>query len=382
MCTDSPKPTIALVGTVSSSIFGFRRPLLELLVSKGYEVYVFVADLSEEAKLRARKELGVTAEKYDLARTGINPFADLKSAWLLAARLKEIKPDVLFCYFAKPVIWGTLAGVCARVRSRYGMLEGLGYFFTVDPGNDTLKKKLIRYVQVCLFHVSVPFLKGLIVLNVDDKRELVDYYRVRAKEVFVLGGIGLDLGDFPYMPMPSASISFIFIGRLLKEKGINEFLDAAVHLKSKYPNLEFKVLGDVDVGNPGSVDKGRLNDLVSKKVIIYPGVVSDVAGWIASSSVFVLPSYREGFPRSTQEAMAVGRAVVTTDVPGCRETVCDGVNGFIVSPHNWSELSAAMERFVKNPALIEVMGRNSRAIAEQRFDASLISARLVGFLGL
>lgn len=373
---------IVLVGTVSSSIFGFRKLLLQSMVKAGHEVHILTTDLTPELKYRAMDELNVNAEKYSLARTGMNPITDLKNAWLLYRHLRAMQPDYVFCYFSKPVIWGALAARIGRIKACYGMLEGLGYYFTDDPQGNSFKKRFVRRIQVGLFKLVLPMLKGLVVLNPDDKEELVDKYRIRQHNVLVLGGIGLDLTEYPYSEPNMHRVRFIFVGRLLAEKGINEYLQAAVLVKERYPRAEFVILGMADPGNPGAVDKTYLNRLVDDGTVIYPGSVPNVADWLATSSVFVLPSYREGVPRSTQEAMAVGRPIITTRVPGCRETVRDGENGFKVAPHSPEAVAQAMEKFITNPDLILSMGWRSRELAEQLFDAKEVNQRLLSFLGL
>jgi len=172
------------------------------------------------------------------------------------------------------------------------------------------------------------------------------------------------------------------ISRLLAEKGINEFLKAAELVRSKHQSISFIVLGGLDNSNPGSVETNFLNRLIDKEIVIYPGQVEDVKEWLRDSSVFVLPSYREGMPRSTQEAMAIGRPVITTDVPGCRETVIDGLNGFKVAPFSSTALVEAMVRFINGPQLVSEMGLHSRRLAEEHFNADKVNERLITMLGL
>jgi len=374
---------IVLLGTVSSSIFGFRKPLLQSLVEEGHDVYILTTDLTPETRRRAKDELNVSAEKYTLSRTGLNPIVDIRNAWRLYRHLKIARPDYVFCYFAKPVIWGAVAARFAGVKYRFGMLEGLGYYFTDDPEGNSRKKRSIRRVQIELFRLVLPSLSGLVVLNPDDKSDIVVKYGVRQNNVMVLGGIGLDFLEFPHSEPDVSRVRFVFVGRLLAEKGINVFLRAAEQVKQRYPEAEFVILGEPDLANPGSVDGSYLNQLVENGTVINPGLVSNVAEWLASSSVFVLPSYyREGVPRSTQEAMAIGRAIITTDVPGCRETIWDGENGFMVPPHNPQAVAKAMEKFISDPDLILSMGQRSRALAEQFFNATEVNQRLKRFLGL
>ncbi len=210
------------------------------------------------------------------------------------------------------------------------MLEGLGFTFTEQPFPLPFKTKLIRWVQVQLYRLSVPLLDKIIFLNPDDPKDLLEKYSIKSKKTEILGAIGLDLTNYAFVQPDTSKRRFIFIGRLLAEKGINEYIGAAKLVKQQYPDAEFVVLGGLDEGNPGGLKKAQLEALIKENIIIYPGHVNDVPRWIAEASVFVLPSYREGVPRSTQEAMAIGRAVITTDVPGCKETVEHGVNGFIV----------------------------------------------------
>ena len=188
-------------------------------------------------------------------------------------------------------------------------------------------------------------------MNPDDKTDLLVKYNIKAKQVNILGGIGLELDKYPYSEVDITRISnrvkFLFIGRLLKEKGIHEFIGAAKLVKKKYPDAIFTVLGAIDKSNLGAITEEELNQLINSGVIEYPGSVNNVSEWITHHDVFVLPSYREGVPRSTQEAMAIGRAIITTDVPGCRETVENGVNGFLVNKWDINELAEKMIFFIE-----------------------------------
>jgi glycosyltransferase involved in cell wall biosynthesis len=197
--------------------------------------------------------------------------------------------------------------------------------------------------------------------------------------VSVLGGIGLNLRDYPYSRPSTDVLSFIFVGRLLAEKGVREYVAAARLVKLQYPNVKFVMLGDLDEANPGALSREELEQLVHKGVVTHPGHVDDVRDWLKQSSVFVLPSYREGVPRSTQEAMAMGRPVITTDVPGCRDTVIDGKNGFIIPPFSVPDLVEKIIFFIENPHCIESMGLASHVMAQARFDAVKVNSRLLEY---
>lgn len=374
---------VIIIGTVASSFYGFRADLIKLILSLGYEVYAFTSEYSDD-DIERIIQLGAVPVTYQFSRGGVNPAADIRDTYLLANKIREISPDVVFSYFAKPVIFGTLAARIAKVPLVVGMLEGLGYSFTDQPEGLNKKTKLIKSIQLLLYKIALPKLDQLIFLNPDDPKDLLDRYSIKVKNVEILGGIGLNLQDYPYRDLPSISpsINFLFIGRLLKEKGINDFVLAAMLVKERYPDTKFTILGAIDNSNLGALKQSELDELINSEIIDYPGQVEDVQNWIAKSHVFVLPSYREGVPRSTQEAMAVGRPVITTDVPGCRETVTDGVNGFIVNRWDPQSLAEKMIYFIENPEQIKKMGYESYKIAHERFDANKVNKRLLKLIGL
>lgn len=370
---------IVIIGTVASSVLGFRGPLIKSLLANGHKVFAFAIDYTDAQK-NTLIEWGVVPVDYALSRAGINPVADLKTLLQLKKLLQPIQPDVVFSHFSKPVIYGTLAAALAKVPRRVAMLEGLGFVFTEQPTGQSFKTKLIRAVQVMLYRLAFRFADRVIFLNPDDPVDLIERYKIKTRQVSVLGGIGLNLVDYPYTPAPTEPVRFIFIGRLLAEKGVGEYIAAAQLVKQQYPDAEFVMLGGLDEANPGGLTREQLDALVVEGTVIYPGHVGNVHEWLASASVFVLPSYREGVPRSTQEAMAIGRAVITSDVPGCRETVVEGVNGFLVPPWSPEQLAKKMICFIEQPELIEQMGKESFRIAQERFDAQKVNERLMEML--
>ncbi|MCO8109087.1 glycosyltransferase family 4 protein [Acinetobacter indicus] len=374
---------VIIISTVASSFYGFRADLIRTLLKKGHQVYAFTSEYTAE-DLKKIEKLGATPITYTLNRGGLNPLADIIATYNLSKKIKAINPDLVFSYFSKPVIFGTLAAKLAKAPRVVGMLEGLGYTFTEQPEGLSKKTQLIKKIQVFLYKIALPQLDQLIFLNPDDPKDLLEKYAINVKKVEVLGGIGLNLQDYPYQPLSNIHLplKFLFIGRLLKEKGIHEFVQAAKLVKKIYPDTEFTVLGAIDHHNLGALQQTELDSLISSNIIQYPGHVSNIKDWIADSHVFVLPSYREGVPRSTQEAMATGRAVITTDVPGCRETVVDGVNGFLVPSWNPEALAEKMIYFIENPEQIQVMGAESYKIAVEKFDAEKVNQRLVNILGL
>ena len=374
---------ILLIGTIASSFYGFRAELIKALISNGFQVYAFTSEYTIQ-DLEKIKNLGAITIPYELNRGGLNPLSDILATYKLSKKIREIKPDLVFSYFTKPVIFGTIAAKLAKVPKIIGMLEGLGYTFTQQPEGFSQKTQIIKKIQILLYKFALPQLDKLIFLNQDDPKDLLQQHAITVKKIEVLGGIGLNLKDYLYQPITNIQqpINFLFIGRLLKEKGIHDFLAAAKIVKDKYPETQFTVLGAIDPHNLGALTQPELDELVSSNIIDYPGHVNNVKDWIAKSHVFVLPSYREGVPRSTQEAMAIGRPIITTDVPGCRETVQNGVNGFLVPKWNSEALAEKMIYFIEHPEQIEKMGYESYKIAQSKFDAEKVNQRLMNILGL
>ena len=373
---------IVMIGTVASSFLRFRADLIKSLLEQKHTVYAFTSEYSEE-ELSLLESLGAIPITYELNRSGLNPLSDVKATYALAKKIKAIAPDIVFSYFAKPVIFGTLAAKIAKVPKLIGMLEGLGYTFTEQPKVTSKKTQLIKNVQVLLYRLALPQLDKIIFLNPDDPRDLLDEYSIRVKQVEVLGGIGLNLNDYSYTSTYPSQPTFIFVARLLAEKGIHDYIAAAKIVKDSYPEAKFIVLGTIDKEALGALTEAELHEVTQANIVEYPGHVNNVPEWIANSSVFVLPSYyREGVPRSTQEAMAIGRAVITTDVPGCRETVINGINGFLIEKWSPQALAEKMIYFIEHPEDIKKMGYESYKIAQDKFDADKVNKRLIDILGL
>lgn len=373
------KNKIILIGTTSSMMLQFRQDLIKFLTQKNWIIYTFICEYNSE-EIESLKEIGAIPVTYNMSRGGLNPFADLKAIKELTNKIKEIQPNIVFSFFAKPIVYGTLAARFAKVPKVIGMLEGLGYTFTDQSNGISLKAKIVRSIQVFLYKIALPKLDDLIFLNHDDPKDLLGKYSIKAKKVHILGGIGLNLKQYPYSTAPINPIHFLFIGRLLKEKGIFELAEAAKIVKEQYPECIITVLGAIDAENMGALKQEQLDKLIEKKIFNYPGYVNNVQEWIKNYSVFILPSYREGIPRSTQEAMAIGRPVITTDVPGCRETVIDGVNGFLIPKWNTKALAEKMIYFIENPDQVNIMGEESYKIAVENFDVNKVNEKLISIL--
>jgi len=370
---------VALIAVEAMSHCKFRAPLIRALTVRGVKVSVLASNFEVSSKARI-SELGAEPVDITMARTGMNPFTDMRDTFRLVSTLSRLKPEIVLSSFIKPVIFGTLAAWLARVPRRIAMIEGLGFVYTDNGVAPGIKTRSLRAMVSSLYRLALKRAHRVIFLNPDDMNDFSSLQIVDRDKATLLGGIGVDLEEWTCKTPVSEPIRFLFVGRLLDEKGINDFIEAARIMKRSRSNIEFVVLGAVD-SNPGSISTEQMNECVKFNLLIWPGHVH-VKPWICRSSVFVLPSYREGLPRSTQEAMAMGRPVITTDVPGCRQTVVDGRNGYLVPVRDPEALANAMIRFVDYPELIAQMGKESRRLAEERFDVHEVNARLIQILGL
>ncbi|WP_197484380.1 glycosyltransferase family 4 protein [Tepidimonas fonticaldi] len=370
-----------LIGHAAQATLNFRAPLLADLVAAGWRVEVLAPDWTAAQRQRLQA-MGVRAASFPLARTGLNPVQDLRTFMALLRHLRRERPQAVFTYAAKTNVWGMLAAAVAGVPRRVAMVEGLGYAFTDGAeGRRTPKQRLIGAVLTTLYRMAFAAAHRVVVLNPDDARDLQRECGLTGSKTVLLGGIGVPLEDWPMHPPHTHPMTFTLVARLLREKGVLEFLQAARRVKARHPATRFWVLGPLD-DNPGGLREADLRPWLDNGTVEWPGAV-DVKPWLAQTSVFVLPSsYREGVPRSTQEAMAMGRPVITTDAPGCRETVVEGVNGFLVPPRDVEALQRAMLRFIEEPELVERMGQESRRLAEERFDVRQANAILLKTMGL
>jgi glycosyltransferase involved in cell wall biosynthesis len=297
----------------------------------------------------------------------LNPFKDLVLLYQLVFIIKKIKPDVVLTYTVKPVVYGMIAARINLIKERYAIITGLGYAF-ISP--NTKIKKILKFIVSFLYKLSLKKTPTVFFQNNDD----LNFFRnakiisSSSKSVRVMGS-GVDLDYFKFSTPPSNQFNLLLIARLLKDKGIYEYVEAARIVKDKISNLDinFILLGSYDL-NPSSIQPSQIEYWASKGYISYHGEVEDVRPFLKQCSIFVLPSYREGLPRSTLEAMATGRAIITTDAPGCRDTVIENENGLLVPKKSAQKLSLAILSLINNSYKINQMGLKSREIAEEKFD--------------
>lgn len=365
----------------STSLSNFRGLLIEALCSHGLEVHAAAPNLlADEATHKWLAARGVICHDVPINRTGLNPLRDLYAFLELFRLMKHIKPSTYLGYTIKPVIWGGMAATLARVPQRVALITGLGYAFT---GRAHGKRAVIQWVVRRLYALALRFTSLVFFQNPDDLCEFRNLGLVTEQQpVIVLNGSGVDLVSYSEAVLPdSGSVNFLLIARLLGDKGVREYIAAASRIIEKYPNVKFHLVGGLDP-NPDGLGEAEVLGWVNAKIVQWSGVLADVRPAIAACHVYVLPSYREGTPRSVLEAMAMGRPVITTDAPGCRETVVDSDNGFLVPVKDVEALAEAMFRFIEAPELIAQMGQRSRAIAEDKYDVHKVNAAMLEGMGL
>ncbi len=362
-----------LIGACPKAMLRFRGALIAELTAQGQEV-VAVAPQADAVTERALKRLGLARLiAAPLDRAGMNPLRDLQALWSLWRIVARERPDTVLTYNIKPMVYGTLAAWLGGVKRRIAMVEGLGYAYT--PGKE-LKRRLARVLSNLLYRIPCTFADALVVLNKDDRDFFAEnFLRGRTERIHLLPGIGVNLADYRPEPLPEGPITFVMISRLLRDKGVVDFVEAARQVKASDPSVRFLLVGGTD-DNPASVSRREIDAWVAEGLLTYAGEVADVRPWLRQSHVFVLPSYREGFPRTIMEAMAMGRPCLTTDVPGCRSAVNHGETGLIVPVKNPNLLAAAMRWFAANRVSIMAMAARGEVHARVNFDASVAATWL------
>ena len=369
-----------MISSFLPSVLNFRGKLLEAIQTKGYEIHIMVPELvnfqEEYQKLIA---LGYQVHEIPMQRTGTNPLADLKLLKNMYQQIRQIQPDVVLSYTIKPVIYGTLAAGLAKVPKRFALITGLGYAF---QNVETAKRSIFQKLVHGLYAQALKYAHKVFFQNPDDLKLFEDMHLLEAnKPAVVVNGSGVNVQDFEVMPLPineqgGVKASFLLIARLLGDKGIREYMAAARSIKAQYPEAEFHLVGWID-DNPSAISQQELETWVNDKIVNYWGKLSDVRPAITASSVYILPSYREGTPRTVLEAMAMGRAVITTDAPGCRETVSHGVNGYLVAVKSVDQLVQSMQYFIEDPKLMISMGQRSREIALNKYDVHQVNKHMM-----
>jgi glycosyltransferase involved in cell wall biosynthesis len=371
---------ILIIASYPQSILAFRGKLIEALqISKIKEVHIVAPGLKKKSQINNHLEfIGVKTHNIKLSRNGINPISDIITLFHLLMLINKLKPQYVLAYTIKPVIYGLLAASILRVPNCFALITGLGYSFTGEAKGlrGLLKKLLIQMYKLALRNSKKIFFQ-----NPDDKA-LFEFLNIipNSNNAVIINGSGVDLKYFSEVSLPK-KISFLMIARLLGDKGIHEYAYAANRIKKKHSNVLFYLVGWID-GNPDAISQTELDEWTNDGTLSFLGKLEDVRPTIAKTSVYVLPSYREGTPRTVLEAMAMGRPIITTDAPGCRETVVNGLNGYLVPVKSVDKLEEAMLKFLNNSDLCVSMGKQSRRIAEEKYDVHKVNTFMLNEMGI
>lgn len=352
---------IAFVTNHDWFFMSHRLPLAIHALEQGHEVYLLAIDTGKRREL---EQLGIHFVPIPLNPTGTNPFEDLHCVFTLARLYAQIKPDVIHHITIKTSLLGCFAAKLSRQRHVVNAISGLGYAFT--DGRDGLMQKVAKIAMKFAFH-SKGF--SFILQNPDDFNTIKALGYVPESNLYLIKGSGVDLNEFCYTSQPNNSVlEILFPARMLRDKGIMELVEAAGLLRDKLKGkAKFVLAGDCNSTNPTALKENDLLPLLETGYIEWIGYQKEMKSVYQKSDIVVLPSYREGLPKSLIEACAIGRPIVTTNVTGCRECVNDGYNGFLVPAKQSEPLAEAIEKLVDDQSIRRTMGENSRKIAERDF---------------
>ena len=362
-----------VIGVEPLSLINFRGQLLKDLSNTGCSVTT-LSNLPTAAQIEKLNDLGVDSKTVHFSRRKLSVYADIKVFFELVNMFRRVKPSLILAYTIKPVIWGGLASRFINVDF-YALITGMGFAFQ----GTTLKRKMLTKLVVFLYKIALKNSKAVIFQNSDNRDLFVENEIVDVSKTFVVNGSGVDLKFYDYKELPKGNVIFLCIARLISEKGLREYAAAAKLVKSSFPNVELLLVGPEEP----SEDAIHIDEVNSwSEYVHYRGPVSDVREYIEHSHVFVLPSYHEGIPRSTLEAMSMGRPILTTDAVGCKNTVDNDINGFKVPVGSIEELAEKMIWFIKNSDKIESMGLESRKMIRNKFDVDKVNNEMLKIMGL
>ena len=366
---------IAVLSSFTTSLFWFRLDMMKSFMNAGCEVLA-VGDGAEEEWAPKFAELGIRYRSIPVQRNGTNPVKDLVTLRALHRLLKEEKPDKIFAYQAKTVIYGGIAASMCGIREFYPLIAGVGSVFL----GDSPKQKLICSILVAEYKVGMRRAPKVFFQNRDDLKVFTDHGIVKEEKAVMLHGSGVNIEKFSPAALPEQP-GFLCISRLIRDKGVWEYLDAARAIRARRPEVSCVLVGPFDT-NPSAIKPEELQPYLDDGSVTYVGEQKDVQPWLKQCTAYVLPSYHEGTPKTVLEAMACGRPTITTDAPGCRETVADGVNGYLVPVKDVDAIVEAMEKMLDDPEKTAAMAAQARRICEDRYDVRKVNHTICQTMGI
>lgn len=366
---------IAVLSSHTPSLYWLRIDMMEDFIKNGHSVIALGPEPEAEWKAKF-KEINIDYRQFYVERNGVNPLKDLKTYKELYQFMKKEKPDKVFAYQAKTVIYGSLAAKFNGIEEIYLLIAGLGSIFR----GTGIKNRILKLIMKIEYWAACKVSKKVFFQNNDDKNEFLNNGLIKDDQIVIINGSGVNLDKFKSEPLPGET-EFLFIGRLIKDKGVMEYLEACKKIKEKHPNTRCLLVGPYDT-NPSALQPEELKPYIDNGIVEYFGEQRDVRPFIAECSTFVLPSYHEGTPKSVLESMAMGRSIITSDAPGCRETVIDGENGYLVKVKDIEGLVDRMEYLILNPDVNQAMGEKSLRLAREKYDVNMVNQSIMKTMGL
>lgn len=361
------KKILILVNDLSFFV-SHRLPIAEVLLIKEFDVIIGYGELGR-ANLKSLEQKGIKLQHIPMYRGGINPLKDFKTIFYIWKFFKKEKPDIAHLVTIKPYLYGGIISRLTSVPSVVSAVTGLGSLFI----SKDFKMRFLRFLLHPIYKLTFNHFNQIVIMqNQDDQKELVDWGVVNITKIKLLKGSGVKLEDFKNPDEPKGTPVICFAARLLREKGVFEFISAALLLKKRGVKANFYLAGELDIKNPSGLNFDELNKIKEEKFIKVLGYKKDIAKLYAESNIVCLPSYREGFPKSLIEAAAASRAVVTTDVPGCRDAIIPDKTGLLVPVKDHRKLADALEWLIENPKERKNMAKAARKFAENEFSIEKI----------
>ncbi|MED3689588.1 glycosyltransferase family 4 protein [Peribacillus butanolivorans] len=365
---------VLIISPKNKTLFNFRGDLIREIISKGHEVVTIGPN---QDYINDVLELGVRFIEVPFSKDNLSILGDINYYNELKKVLKAEEPDLIFSYTIKPVVYGSLAAQRVGVKEVYPMVTGLGRVYA----SKSFKAKVLRLITGLLYKQAFKGSKKVIFQNNDDLRMLTSLRYLPKEKAVRVNGSGVNMERFTPNDLPDKPV-FLMIARIIKEKGVFEFAEAARMVKAEHPEARFILLGGYD-NSIGAIKPIELEPYISDGSIEFPGETKDVVPYLKKTKVFVLPTYyREGLPRTILEAMAMARPIVTTDWPGCRDAVIDGYNGLLVQPQDSKGLAEKMKFMVENPITVKQMSENSLKLCKEKYDVDIVNRHMVEIMGL
>jgi glycosyltransferase involved in cell wall biosynthesis len=371
---------ILIITSFGPSLINFRLHLIKEFIYRGYKVSVASPGVKFSEDLQKKLiDLGVTINLFSLSNTTLNVLKDFKTILEIYSIIQKSKPNIIISYTIKPTIYTGLVLKFFKKISFFPLITGLGYAFIAK---DSTKYKILKYLITNLYREGLKSSKKIIFQNQDDQSLFYKLKIIKKKDLSdVVNGSGVDLSLFPVSNIPLKPV-FLMISRLLVDKGVREYVKAAKIVRSSYPSVNFQLAGSLDE-NPSGISIQELQSWIKEGNIEYLGEIKSVQSILKSCRYFVLPSYREGTPRSVLEALSTGRPIITTDVPGCRETVVHEKNGLLIPAKDTEALANAMIRLLKEKnEKIENMAKESFLIASNKYEINIINQNIIEIMNL